>query len=271
MRFSNDRKSGWILSSCPIDEVLPDLKEAIRRHSAVILQAPPGSGKTTRVPIALLDVMPPGQGRILMLEPRRIAAVSAARWMAKMLGEEIGQTLGYSIRFDSRVSLQTRIEVVTEGVLTRRILTQPTLPDIAMVIFDEFHERSLQTDLALALCLDIRRALRVDLKILVMSATLDSGPVSALLDGSPIITAQGHIYPVEERYCGDRQDQPVTRRVTDVIRRALRETSGDILVFLPGEREIRTVSERLTEMMQSGAINRLSLHPLYGNLPFEEQ
>ena len=271
MRFSNDRKSGRILSSCPIDEVLPDLKEAIRRHSAVILQAPPGSGKTTRVPIALLDVMPPGQGRILMLEPRRIAAVSAARWMAKMLGEEIGQTLGYSIRFDSRVSLQTRIEVVTEGVLTRRILTQPTLPDIAMVIFDEFHERSLQTDLALALCLDIRRALRVDLKILVMSATLDSGPVSALLDGAPIITAQGHTYPVEERYCGDRQDQPVTRRVTDVIRRALRETSGDILVFLPGEREIRTVSERLTEMMQSGAINRLSLHPLYGNLPFEEQ
>ena len=130
-----------------------------------------------------------------MLEPRRIAAVSAARWMAKTLGEEIGQTLGYSIRFDSRVSKQTRIEVMTEGILTRRILANPDLAGVAMVIFDEFHERSLQADLALALCLDIRRALREDLKILVMSATLDGGPVSALLDGAPIISSHGQSLP----------------------------------------------------------------------------
>ncbi|MFZ2419334.1 MAG: DEAD/DEAH box helicase, partial [Smithellaceae bacterium] len=134
-------KSGQILTSYPIDDILPELRAAIREHPAVVLQAPPGSGKTTRVPLALLDIIPPQKGRILLLEPRRIAAVSAARWMARTLGEEIGRTLGYSIRFDSRVSKSTRIEVVTEGILTRRILANPDLAGVAMVIFDEFHER----------------------------------------------------------------------------------------------------------------------------------
>ena len=259
------------MTSYPIDEILPELKAAIREHSAVVLQAPPGSGKTTRVPLALLDLIPPQKGRILMLEPRRIAAVSAARWMAKSIGEEIGQTLGYSIRFDSRVSKETRIEVMTEGILTRRILANPGLEGVAMVIFDEFHERSLQADLALALCLDIRRALREDLKILVMSATLDGGPVAALLDGAAVITSQGTAYPVEERYCGDGAEKSVTARMTDVVLKALQEALGDILVFLPGAGEIRAVTGALEERLNDKAMGGISLHPLYGDLPFEEQ
>ena len=255
----------------PIDDILPNLKAAIREHPAVVLSAPPGSGKTTRVPLALLDVIGPEEGRILMLEPRRIAAVSAARWMAKTLGEEVGRTLGYSIRFDSRVSQATRIEVMTEGILTRRILASPGLDGVAMVIFDEFHERSLQADLALALCLDIRRALREDLKILVMSATLDTGAVSDLLDGAPVISAQGQAYRVEERYCGDNRDQSITTRMTDVIQKALRETSGDILAFLPGVGEIRAVNDALAETFHSKAMSDISLHPLYGDLPFDQQ
>ena len=264
-------KSGQILTSYPIDNILPELAAAIREHPAVVLSAPPGSGKTTRVPLALLDIIEPQAGRIIMLEPRRIAAVSAARWMAKILGEEIGQTLGYSIRFDSRVSKSTRIEVMTEGILTRRILANPDLTGIAMVIFDEFHERSLQADLALALCLDIRHALREDLKILVMSATLDARPVSALLDGAAVISSQGIAYPVEERYCGDNPDQYVTKRMTDIVQRALRETSGDILVFLPGAGEIRAVSDALTETLYERSMRDISLHPLYGDLPFDQQ
>jgi ATP-dependent helicase HrpB len=258
-------------TSYPIDDILPELTAAIRAHPAVVLQAPPGSGKTTRVPLALLDAVGPEKGRILILEPRRIAAVSAARWMAKTLREEIGRTLGYSIRFDSRISKSTRIEVMTEGILTRRILANPGLEGVAMVIFDEFHERSLQTDLALALCLDIRRALREDLKILVMSATLDCGPVSALLDGAPIISSQGQAFPVDVRYCGDKRDQPVTSRMTEVVLKALRETSGDILVFLPGAGEIRAVRDALAETLHDDAASEITLHPLYGDLPFDQQ
>ena len=200
-------------SSFPIDPVLPDLKEAIRAHPAVILQAPPGSGKTTRVPLALLEILPPGKGRIVMLEPRRLAAVAAARWMARGLGEKIGRTLGYSIRFDSRVSDQTRIEVVTEGILTRRLTADPTLEGVAMVIFDEFHERSLQADLNLAFCLDVQRSLREDLKILVMSATLDCGPLAALLGEAPVIHTEGRLFPVEERYVVRGSDRPLAERV----------------------------------------------------------
>ncbi|HMK64884.1 MAG TPA: DEAD/DEAH box helicase, partial [Thermodesulfobacteriota bacterium] len=198
----------------PIDAILPKLKETLWTHSAVVLQAPPGSGKTTRVPLALLDLFLPEKERIIMLEPRRLAAVSAARWMAQELGEKIGQTLGYTIRFDRRVSEQTRIEVVTEGIFTRRIATDPTLDGVAMIIFDEFHERSLQTDLALALCLDIRRSLREDLKILVMSATMDCGPISALLGNAPVLTAEGKVYPVEERYYESSQNKRVEERIS---------------------------------------------------------
>lgn len=264
----NNVKSAMSSKSFPIDAILPELAAAVREHPAVVLQAPPGSGKTTRVPLALLEVIAPEQGRILMLEPRRIAAVSAARWMAKTLGEEIGRTLGYSIRFDSRVSKATRIEVMTEGILTRRILADPGLTGVALVIFDEFHERSLQADLALALCLDIRRGLREDLKILVMSATLDGGPVADLLEGAAVVTSQAETYPVEERYCGDNGHEPITARMTDAVQRALREATGDILAFLPGGGEIRAVKEALEAKLDP---DEVELHPLYGDLPFEEQ
>jgi ATP-dependent helicase HrpB len=256
--------------SFPIDAILPRIKETVLAGSSAVLQAPPGSGKTTRTPLALLEVIPPEKGRILMLEPRRIAAVSAARWMAKTLGEEIGGTMGYSIRFESRVSEKTRIEVVTEGILTRRIQTDPGLKGVAMVIFDEFHERSLQADLALALCLDVRRALRKDLKILVMSATLDCGPVASLLDGAPVISSAGEAFPVEERYLPDEQDRPLHPRITAAVITALRETSGDILAFLPGGGEIRACSETLRAALEGKAAG-ISIHPLYGDLPFEEQ
>jgi ATP-dependent helicase HrpB len=254
----------------PIDEILPRIKETVLASPSAVLQAPPGSGKTTRAPLALLEVIPPEKGRILMLEPRRIAAVSAARWMAKTLGEEIGGTLGYSIRFESRVSKKTRIEVVTEGILTRRIQTDPGLEGVAMVIFDEFHERSLQADLALALCLDIRRTLRKELKILVMSATLDYGPIASLLDGAPVITSAGKAFPVEERYRPEEPDRPLHARITTAVLTALRETSGDILVFLPGGGEIRVCCESLRATPE-GKAGSISIHPLYGDLPFEEQ
>ncbi|NTU42095.1 MAG: ATP-dependent helicase HrpB [Nitrospirales bacterium] len=216
---------------------------------------------------ALLDLIPPEKGRIVMLEPRRIAAVSAARWMAKSLGEEVGGTVGYTIRFDSRVSERTRIEVVTEGVLTRRIQSDPGLEGVAMVIFDEFHERSLHADLALALCLDLR-AVREDLQILVMSATLDCGPIAALLGGAPVIASEGRAFPVEERYIADRRETRLSERIAEAVGLALRETEGDILVFLPGAGEIRTCSEAIRSMAEKRDV---TLHPLYGDLPFEEQ
>ncbi|MDD2580845.1 MAG: DEAD/DEAH box helicase, partial [Desulfuromonadaceae bacterium] len=173
------------MTKLPIDDILPVLLESVRSHQCVILHAPPGAGKTTRVPLALLDIIPPGAGRIVMLEPRRIAAVSAAHWMAGCLGEKVGQTIGYSIRFDSCTSKATRVEVVTEGILTRRIQSDPGLSGVALVIFDEFHERSLHADLGLALCREVQQ-LRPDLKIIVMSATLDVQPLSRLLDNAPV-------------------------------------------------------------------------------------
>ena len=257
------------MHSYPIDPVLPALTAALLRHPSVVLHAPPGAGKTTRVPIALLNALPPEQGRILMLEPRRIAAVSAARWMARSLGEQVGETVGYSIRFDTKRSEKTRIEVVTEGILTRRIQSDPGLDGVAMVIFDEFHERSIHADLALALCLDIRKQLREDLKILIMSATLDCGPIAALLDNAPIISSEGKAYPVAERYLADNAGL-LPARIAAAARTALQEAHGDILVFLPGAGEIRTAVRDL-----HGSLNlnedRITLHPLYGDLPFEEQ
>ncbi len=254
----------------PIDSILPQLREKVRANTSVVLHAPPGAGKTTRVPLALLDLISPGRSRIVMLEPRRIAAVSAARWMAHLLGEQAGKTIGYSIRFDSRVSEETRIEVVSEGILIRRIQSDPGLEGIAMVIFDEFHERSLHADLALALCRDVQRSLRGDLKILIMSATLACGPISALLNNAPVITSEGQAYPVEERYLGDMQKMQLREKTMKAVSRALKETSGDILVFLPGSGEIRSCAESLRVSLQ-GQEDCISVHPLYGDLPFEEQ
>jgi ATP-dependent helicase HrpB len=256
-------------SHYPIDDIFPELREAVRDNPAVILHAPPGAGKTTRVPLALLDVFSAERGRILMLEPRRIAAVSAARWMAKTLGEEVGATVGYSIRFDKKTSSSTRIEVVTEGILTRRIQTDPELGGVAMVIFDEFHERSLHADLALALCLDVRRGLREDLRLLVMSATMECGPLASLLGGAPVITSAGKAFPVEERYLPDKE-KPLPERVAAAANAALRAHSGDILVFLPGAGEIRACSEALQSLAKDKKED-VTLHPLYGDLPFDEQ
>ncbi len=253
-------------NSYPIDSILPGLKQAVLGNASVVLQAPPGAGKTTRVPPALLDQVP---GRIVMLEPRRLAAVSAARWMAKSRREEVGRTIGYTIRFDSKVSAATRVEVVTEGVLTRRIQSDPGLEGVSLVIFDEFHERSIHADLALALCLDIRKNLREDLKILVMSATLDCGPIARLLGNAPVITSPGRTFPVEERY-REPGPGPLAAGISSAVRTILRETEGDILVFLPGSGEIRACAAELQHRLNLTE-ERLSLHPLYGDLPFEEQ
>jgi len=258
------------MKSYPIDHILPALKETVLPNSSVVLHAPPGAGKTTRVPLALLDVIPPQQGRILMLEPRRIAAVSAARWMAHILGEQVGETVGYTIRFDSCVSGKTRIEVVTEGILTRRMQSDPGLEGVAMVIFDEFHERSLHADIALSLCIDLRKGLREDLKILIMSATLDCGPISALLGNAPVVSSAGKAFTVEERYLADNKNKPLRDRIADAVITALKETSGDMLVFLPGSGEIRQCSDAIKTTLM-GRYGDPSIHPLYGDLPFEEQ
>jgi ATP-dependent helicase HrpB len=257
------------MTSYPIDSILPKLKQAVLNNPSVVLHAPPGAGKTTRVPLALLDVLPAEQGRIIMLEPRRIAAVSAARWMAGTLGEQAGETVGYAIRFDAKRSEKTRIEVVTEGILTRRIQADPGLEGVAMVIFDEFHERSIHADLALALCLDIHKQLRRDLKILVMSATMECGPIAALLGNAPVISSSGKAFPVEDRYVADTSG-PLPLRITSAVRAALRDTHGDMLVFLPGSGEIRACEKQLRESLNMGE-DRVTLHPLYGDLPFEEQ
>ncbi|MBA4373227.1 MAG: ATP-dependent helicase HrpB [Thermodesulfovibrio sp.] len=256
------------MKTYPIDNILSQLKDTVLRNRSLVLQAPPGAGKTTRVPLALLENISPAAGRIVMLEPRRIAATSASRWMASILGEEVGATVGYTIRFDRRVSDATRIEVVTEGILTRRIQSDPGLDGVAMVIFDEFHERSLQADLALALCLDIQQNLREDLKIMVMSATLNSGPIAALLGNAPVITSEGKIFPVEERYLAETKEGPPAARAAEAVRRVVRETDGDILVFLPGAGEIKAAAEILRPALeQIGG----EVHPLYGDLSFEEQ
>jgi len=252
----------------PVDDILPRLLDSFNFHKNIILQAPPGAGKTTRVPLALLDVIAPEMGRIIMLEPRRIAAVSAARWMAQHCGEELGQTIGYSIRFDSCTSSSTRIEVVTEGVLTRRIQDDPGLSGVALVIFDEFHERSLHADLGLVLCREVQQ-LRPELKIMVMSATLELQPLSRLLDNAPVISSEGRSFAVEMKYVDETGHSRLVERVAAVAIRALNETEGDVLAFLPGSGEIRACAALLAD---SGAIQHdVAVYQLFGDLPIAEQ
>ncbi|WP_435259739.1 ATP-dependent helicase HrpB [Thioclava sp. FR2] len=248
----------------PIDEVIPDLQAALARAGQAVLQAPPGAGKTTRVPLAL---MAQTKGRILMLEPRRLAARAAAERMAETLGEAVGQTVGYRIRGEAKVSRQTRIEVVTEGILTRMIQSDPELPGVGLVIFDEFHERSLNADLGLALCLEIRGALRDDLALLVMSATLDAAPVAALMGGAPMITSEGRAFPVETRWLPRPFDASLRfeAAVAATVRQAVAETSGGVLVFLPGEGEIRRVEGLLSDLKDC------TVRPLFGAMDFAAQ
>jgi ATP-dependent helicase HrpB len=252
----------------PIDEALEPLAAALESNAKAVLIAPPGAGKTTRVPLAL-DGAPWLQGRkILVLEPRRLAARGAARRMAASLGEEVGDSVGLRARLETRVSGRTRIEVLTEGVFTRMILDDPTLEGIGAVLFDEFHERSLDADLGLALALDAQKSLRDDLRILVMSATLAGDRVAALLDNAPVITSEGRAFPVETRYLGKNPSLRLEDRMADAIERALRAEGGSILAFFPGQGEIRRTEERLRERLDPATA---ILAPLYGALDRREQ
>lgn len=251
----------------PIDDALPALRDALRRAGQAVLQAPPGAGKTTRVP---LDLLASGlvAGRILMLEPRRLAARAAAERMADTLGEPVGETVGYRIRGEAKVSARTRIEVVTEGILTRMIQSDPELPGVGLLIFDEFHERSLNADLGLALALEIRAALRPDLMLFPMSATLDAAPVAALMGDAPIVTSEGHAFPVETRWLPRPPDASLRfeAAMAALIRQAAEETEGGMLVFLPGEGEIRRVQSAL-----EGRLPGCTIRPLYGAMDFAAQ
>src|SRR2546430_2638912 len=252
--------------SVPIDEALPALTAALRARNVAVLVAPPGAGKTTRVPL-VLEREPWAAGKILVLEPRRIAARAAAGRMARTLGERTGDTVGLRVRFDSKVSAKTRIEVVTEGVFTRLILDDPELKGIAAVLFDEFHERSLDADLGLALARDAQQGLREDLKILVMSATIDGARVAALLGNAPVIESQGRAYPVETRYTGRNLRARIEDQMAEAVTRALRAEPGSVLAFLPGAAEIRR-----TETLLNERVNAVTdVVALYGALDAETQ
>ena len=257
----------------PIHEALPALKSALMGREAAVLVAPPGAGKTTVVPLALLDQPWVAGGKIVMLEPRRLAARAAAARMAQSLGESVGDTVGFRVRLQSKVSAKTRIEVVTEGVFTRMILDDPGLDGVAAVIFDEFHERSLDADLGLALARDAQGLVREDLKILVMSATLDGARISALLGDAPVVESQGRMFPIDTRYLGRDERPQATRmgleeRVARAVERALAEESGSLLVFLPGQGEIRRTETMLRERLRRPEVD---VTPLYGALDPVEQ
>ena len=251
----------------PIDDVLPEILRALAVGNRLVLAAPPGAGKTTRVPLALAGLLG-GEGvipgRILMLEPRRIAARMAAERMASTLGERLGQTVGLTTRVDRKVSAATRIEVITDGLFTRRILNDPELKDVGAVVFDEFHERRLNYDLGLALALEAQGALREDLRLFIMSATLDIAAVSKAI-GGPVIESAGRQYPVETRYLGRSGDR-IEDRMPKAIRQALREEQGSLLAFLPGAREIHRTADAL-----AGLGPDVLIAPLFGALSPAEQ
>ncbi len=254
-------------TSFPIDPILPSISNVLKRGTCAVIHAPPGAGKTTRVPLELLDAPWLSNRKIVMLEPRRIAAYSAARFMARLLGESVGETVGYRIRLETRVGRRTRLEVVTEGVLIRMLQSDPELTDIGCIIFDEFHERSLNADLALALALECRDVLRDDLRLLVMSATLNCGPVAELLGGCPVLVSEGRSHPVRTEYLPLPQpDMDSAKGVALAVQRAVEREQGSVLAFLPGAGEIRR-AVRFLEHLPDG----VTVHPLYSNLPQKEQ
>lgn len=267
--------TGSIIASCglPVASVLPSLSDELENGRRAVLVAPPGAGKTTLVPLALLGAPWLSGLKVVMLEPRRLAARAAARRMARMLGEEVGETVGYRMRLDSRIGPRTRIEVVTEGILARMLLDDPELADVGCVVFDEYHERSLQADLGLALCLDVSDALRDDLRLLVMSATLDAVGVAELLGGCPVIECTGRVWPVEVRHVPPRRAMrggyppAIEDEAAACVRRALTEEQGGILVFLPGSGEIRRTAARLEGLSAQG----VEVHPLHGDLSADRQ
>src|SRR5579864_4254952 len=247
----------------PIDAVLDDLSRTLDVNNAAVLVAPPGAGKTTRVPLALLDAPWARDKKIIVLEPRRIAARASAERMAHTLGEKVGETAGYRVRFGSKISRATRIEVVTEGIFSRQILNDPELNGIAAVLFDEFHERSLDADLGLALARDVQIGLREDLRILVMSATLDGARVARMLGDAPVVASEGRAFAVETRYLGRKADVPLERQMADAIAMALPADPGSVLAFLPGAAEIRRTLTLLSERIHDATIE---LMPLFGAL-----
>ena len=251
----------------PITPLLPAIRDSLAAHPRLVLEAPPGAGKTTQVPLALLDA-PWLQGRrIVMLEPRRVAARSAAMFMARQLGEEAGGTVGYRIRFENRVSARTRIEVVTEGILTRMIQDDPLLEGVGALLFDEFHERHLAADLGLALALDVQSQLRDDLRLVVMSATLDGERLARFLD-APRLSSEGRSFPVGIDHFPARREESLEAQARRAVEQALARHPGDVLVFLPGQREIARVSAALELAALPDGVEVLALH---GELPVEQQ
>jgi ATP-dependent helicase HrpB len=252
----------------PIDEALPRLAAALSASDAAVLVAPPGAGKTTRVPLVLAGEPWARDGKIVVLEPRRLAARAAAERMAATLGEKVGETVGYRVRFSSQVSRKTRIELLTEGVFTRMVLDDPALRNVAAVLFDEFHERSLDADLGLAFARDAQQGLREDLKLLVMSATIDGARIARHLRNAPVIESMGRSYPVETRYAGRDPRLPIERAVAEAVMRALRGEQGSLLAFLPGTAEIRRTESLLRDALDDSTVD---LEPLYGALDWTAQ
>src|SRR3982751_1808534 len=245
----------------PIDDVLPPLRAALAAHSSVVLQAPPGAGKTTRVPLAVREEAWLGGRRIVMLEPRRLAARAAARYMASALGQPVGATVGFRTRGETRVGPRTRIEVVTEGVLTRMLHHDAALEHVGMLVFDEFHERSLHADVGLALALESQSVIRPDLRVLVMSATLDGAGVSSLLGDAPIVSSEGRVFPVVTQYRPRRAEQSVESAVVSAVLHALEWHEGSVLVFLPGAGEIH----RTRALLDRTSLPRsIRVMPLFG-------
>jgi ATP-dependent RNA helicase HrpB len=257
--------SARIATDLPIEPLIPEILGALEAAPNLVLEAPPGAGKTTRVPLALLDADWAKNGKIIVLEPRRLAARGAAVRMAAMLGEEAGETVGYRVRLDRKVGPKTRIEVVTTGLFLRQLQGDPALPGVAAILFDEFHERTIEGDMALAFALEARAGLREDLRLVVMSATLDGESVAQRIPGSGRLRSEGRAFPVETRHLGDDPNARLEDRMASAIRRALGEESGDILAFLPGTAEIRRTQERLADE------ERAIVLPLYGDLPLPEQ
>lgn len=260
------------MTKLPIDDIVAELCASLEHTPNAVVQAAPGAGKTTRIPLRLLETPWRQGGKIIILEPRRLAARAAARRMAQTLGEPVGKTVGYRIQLDNKTGSETLIEVVTEGILTRRLQRDPSLEGVAAVIFDEFHERNLQADLGLALCLDCQSGLRENLRILVMSATLDVAPIAELMGDAPVIASAGRAFPVETRYLGkppiDRFRDTLCPAVSSAVKHVLRDETGSILVFLPGEVEIRRVDNLLSDASLPGDVDVL---PLYGALPQNQQ
>jgi ATP-dependent helicase HrpB len=250
----------------PIYDILPEVLEALEKHRTVILQAPPGAGKSTVLPLHLLNADWLGTQKILMLEPRRLAARGVAQRLAAQLDANVGETVGFRVRFENQVSARTQLEVLTEGILTRRLQTDSSLEGVGLVIFDEFHERSLHADLALALCREVQDVLRDDLRILIMSATLDAAALSGLLGNAPVLTSEGRQHPVALHYRAPGVDARLHEAMADAVRKAVREFEGDVLAFLPGTAEIHRTQEMLERMLPD-----FRIHPLYGDLPLREQ